>query len=381
MSSGALYPPVWDHLDPGRLRSLLLASVGAYSPSFAERPVQEVFAAHLEAAGLAVERQPVPGGDGTRANLVVRLGPQPPGMLWIGHMDTVEAGGTFLGPRVEGDLLFGLGAADMKAGCAAMVEALIAVHLSGAHLARGLCLGLVVGEEEYGDGALALEVRAPLVIVGEPTGLLPCISHNGYLECQLSVQGTRAHAAVPELGANAIHGMLSWILALFDELQAPGLAGMVAANPRAIQGGSTEFVVPVACRAMVDLHWHPSVPSGAVSAAVERARGTALRNHPQCGLNWEATFSSQGYENAPGDPALAPLWRALEQCGCPAEPSVFRSHSDAGIFQRAGCVTVVCGPGLLEMAHAPEEQVALGQVEVAAKFYAALCVSPEPGCA
>jgi acetylornithine deacetylase/succinyl-diaminopimelate desuccinylase-like protein len=32
----------------------------------------------------------------------------------------------------------------------------------------------------------------------------------------------------------------------------------------------------------------------------------------------------------------------------------------------------VCGPGKLEMAHSPEEQVSLAQVEQAARFYAAL---------
>jgi len=214
MTSPASAQPVWDCLDYPRLRGLLLDAVRVYSPSYAETPAAQVFAACLEGAGLAVERLPVPSsqGHGPRCNLLVRLGPQPPAMLWVGHIDTIEAVHGFSAPRVEGDVLRGLGAADMKSGCAAMVEAAIALHLSGLPLTRGLCLGLVVGEEEYGDGSLALinTVRAPLVIVGEPTDLLPCVSHNGYLECQLTAQGSRAHAAVPEYGANAIHAMLIW---------------------------------------------------------------------------------------------------------------------------------------------------------------------------
>ena len=376
MTSEARAQAIWDRLEPDRLRRLLVDAVRVYSPSYAEAPAAKVFAARLEEAGLAVEYLPVPSvhGHGARGNLLVRLGPQPPSMMWIGHMDSIEAVHGFSAPRVEGDVLYGLGAADMKSGCAAMVEALIAVHRSGLPLARGLCLGLVVGEEEYGDGALALieTVRAPLVIVGEPTDLLPCVAHNGYMECQLTTQGSRAHAAVPEFGANAIHAMLTWILAIFDTLLEPGLAGQVVANPREIQGGSTLFVVPAACQASIDVHWGPGTDPLAVSAALERARLAALADHPLCRLTSEVTFHSMGYRNPPEAPALAPLWRALAGTGLSGTPSVFRSHSDAAVFQAAGALAVVCGPGRLEMAHSPEEQVSLTQVEQAARLYAAL---------
>jgi acetylornithine deacetylase len=368
--------PVWDCLDPVRLRTLLVDAVRVYSPSYAEAPAARVFMTCLEQAGVTVEQLPVPSSQGTgpRNNLLVRLGPQPPSMLWIGHIDTIEAVHGFTAPTVDGDLLRGLGAADMKSGCAAMVEAVIALHRSGLPLAKGLCLGLVVGEEEYGDGSLALidTVGAPLVIVGEPTDLLPCVSHNGYMECQLTAQGSRAHAAVPEFGANAIHAMLSWILAIYDAFLAEDLAGKVVANPREIQGGSTLFVVPAACQAMVDVHWGPGVDPQAVAAAMERARLAAQADHPLCGLASAVTFSSMGYRNPPEDPLLAPFWRALASVGLADAPAVFRSPSDAAVFQAAGALAVVCGPGRLEMAHSPEEQVSLNQVELAARLYAAL---------
>ncbi|HSN55251.1 MAG TPA: M20/M25/M40 family metallo-hydrolase, partial [Candidatus Sulfomarinibacteraceae bacterium] len=170
-----------------RLNALLEEAVSTYSPPFAEDPATRVFARFLEEAGISYQRQPVAGGADTggasRANLVVRVGPQPPALLWLGHVDTVAAvDEEHASARVEEGVLHGLGSADMKSGCAAALEALRVLLASGAELHRGLCVALVVGEEEAGDGAEALagEVSAPLAVVGEPTGLAPCLEHFGY---------------------------------------------------------------------------------------------------------------------------------------------------------------------------------------------------------
>ena len=233
----------------------------------------------------------------------------------------------------------------------------------------------MVGEEEYGDGSLALieAVRAPLVVVSEPTDLRPCISHNGYQEFRLTAQGSRAHAAVPEFGANAIHAMLTWILAILRRPAGPGPGAPGGGQPPGDPGG--QHPVRGARRPARPCWtctggrtWNPS----AVAAALERSPpGGVPGTTPLCRLEAEATFTSTGYENDPEDPLLAPFWRALARTGLGLEPSVFRSHSDAAVFQRAGALAVVCGPGRLEMAHSPEEMVSLAQVEHAARLYAA----------
>jgi acetylornithine deacetylase len=193
---------ILEHLDDTQLVTLLTDAVDEYSPSYAEEAAMQVFAARLNECGVRYIRQPLPDSEATasdtRANLIIELGPQPAEMMWVGHVDTV--------PLIdeeeqrmhrEGDILHGLGTADMKSGCAAIVEAVIAVVRSGVELKRGLVVALVVGEEEYGDGSEALlEWRtAPLTVIGEPTGLVPCLDHYGYYECLLTVRGARAHAA------------------------------------------------------------------------------------------------------------------------------------------------------------------------------------------
>ena len=248
MAIEAAVASVLRHVDGTRLRALLTAAVDAYSPTWAEEPATQVFAHFLQTNGLTPIRQPVlnPHGKAPRHNLLLRIGPEPLGLLLVGHVDTIASGDgdmAFHGAHVADDVLTGLGSADMKGGCAAQVEAFLALAASGVTLSRGVGLALVVGEEEYGDGSAALpaEFAAPLCVVGEPTSLQPCTSHFGYGECHLTASGTRAHAALSGGGGSAIHAMLTWLLAVLDGIQGNNPTGTIAANARLIRGGDTPF--------------------------------------------------------------------------------------------------------------------------------------------
>lgn len=362
-----------------RLRQLLMDAVSHYSPSYAEEPATRVFARALEDAGIPYQRQPVAGGADTgglpRANLVVRLGPRPTELLWLGHVDTVRAEDEeHAHARVEAGVVHGLGTADMKGGCAAAVEALRALHASGVQLSRGLCVALVVGEEEYGDGTETLlqSVQPSLAVVGEPSGLRPCLKHYGYVEYELEARGARAHAALPEVGSSAVHAMMDWLIEILEarrELPRPEHA---AFNPREIQGGSEMFAVAAHCRAALDVHLAPGLGPDLVRQVVEAARESCADEHQGCTLSYSEEFASLGYTLKENDPRLAPLRAGFESLTLPFEPHVFRSQSDATMLHERGCVPLVCGPGQLEVAHTPHEHVALDEVERAARLYAAM---------
>ncbi len=364
-------------IDEAQLVTLLTDAVEQYSPSYAEEPAMEVFAERLSECGVRYMRQPLPPGGGpvadTRANLIIELGPQPAALMWVGHVDTV--------PLIdeeeqrlhrEGDILHGLGTADMKSGCAAIVEAVIAVVKSKVEFKHGLIVALVVGEEEYGDGSeVLLDWRtAPLTVIGEPTGLIPCVDHYGYYECRMTVQGARAHAALPEMGASAIHAMLAWMQQI---MEAGGETSYgLTINPREIRGGAGLFMVAQECEAAIDIHAPPGVDHAIIDRLIEQARDKAQATHPRCELDFENLYWATGYANAPDDPLLDPVRHAFHATGLDWVPAAFRSHSDGSLFHQKGSVPVICGPGRLEVAHTRHEHVSLQETCNAARLYAAL---------
>ncbi len=368
---------IWRHIDAARLDELVVEAVHQYSPSLAEEPATEVFEEALNSAGVPSFRQPVgeeEESERDRANLIIQIGPEPAALLWVGHVDTIALRHDEEHKiRREGDLLYGLGAADMKAGCAAMVEAVTAVAASKVSLKRGLKVALVVGEEELGDGseAVADALDVPLTVIGEPTGLIPCIDHYGYLEYRLSAAGRRAHAALPEAGDNAIHAMLAWITDILRRTARLSAHDQTAVNLREIRGGTGLFVLADQCEALLDVHLPPGVEGGVVAGIIEEAK-RELSAAAAAKVSFDELFWAPGYATHPDDARLVPLRRAFETAGVLWQPGTFRSHSDGPTLYAAGSLPVVCGPGRLEVAHTRFEHVSMTEVLEAARLYASM---------
>ena len=203
---------IWAQVDPDRLRQNLLNMIDIYSPSGKEEDIQLYLEEALAPCGIPVMRQEV---EEERFNLICRMGSEPTQLYFVGHVDTVTAWDIDdYAAKEEWGIIRGLGSADMKGGCAAMVEAWLALATLPEDQRPSVGLLLVVGEEENGDGSsqfLTTEVP-PLVVIGEPTSMLPAFSHFGYMEVTLTTQGRRIHSSLPELGHNAIESMLRVLL-------------------------------------------------------------------------------------------------------------------------------------------------------------------------
>ena len=347
--------------------------VDIYSPSGKEEEILDFLHGYLKRHGLPVVRQPV---DDHRHNLVVAPQGEEIQLALIGHVDTVAAFDLdHYGYEEQGDQILGLGTSDMKAGCAAMVEAYLNYwHHGDARLP--VALALVVGEEEDGDGArrLVKDFRFPWAMIGEPTDLRPCLGHYGYLEIQLSTRGMRRHASLANRGHNAVEGMLRLLLRMSRYLEEERPEFVY--NIRDLVSSRAGFAVPDRCEAWLDVHLPPQAPIGEITQEIDDLLAGEQRENPGLDAALRFAMIHAGYEIPPKGPILDALKSVYSRRGLSMEQlQPFRSHSDANELWAAGVKPLLLGPGQLEKAHAPDESVSFEQVRLAAEIYLELLTS------
>ncbi|VEB41603.1 Succinyl-diaminopimelate desuccinylase [Chromobacterium violaceum] len=192
---------------------------------------QALMIERLEAIGFKVEKM----RHGDVDNFWARRGDAGPLFCFAGHTDVVPTGpldkwdSPPFEPTVRNGLLYGRGAADMKASLAAFVTA--CERFVAEHPDHKGSLALLITSDEEGvavDGTVkvvdALEARGETIdycIVGEPTseqrlGDTVKNGRRGSLSGRLVVHGIQGHIAYPQLAKNPIH------------LVAPALAELAA---------------------------------------------------------------------------------------------------------------------------------------------------------
>jgi len=366
---------VWKAINRERLRKTLFDMIDIYSPSGKEEDIQLYLEGVLKQAGFEVERQEV---DEDRYNLHVTMGSEPPRLYLVGHVDTVAAWDLEnFGPSEVDGIIHGLGSADMKGGCAAMVEAWLALSesLQPSELPP-VGLLLVVGEEESGDGSSTFlgSRRPPWAIIGEPTGLAPCFAHYGYLEADIVTRGLSSHSSLPELGHNAVESMLRVLLHLGKDPYFSRETSDIVYSIREMISSREGFVVPDRCEAWIDLHIPPIKDTASVKKTIMQILSTADRFIPDLDLKVNFDYEDNGYIIGIDNHFAVLLRDIYQKLELPLRMDAFRSHSDGNLFFAAGTKPIILGPGSLETAHTPEEQVFFGEVLSAARIYAALCL-------
>lgn len=193
-----------------------------------------------------------------RANLTVDFGQGDRVLGVTGHMDTVAIGDRDkwqhdpFTASVDGDRLYGRGAADMKSGLAAQVIALIQLH-DDHRLPDGHVRFIATAGEEYGTpGANRLEaagVAEALVglLVGEPTSGNVVYAHSGSLNYRIISEGKSVHSSRPEDGKNAIDALVDYCVkerTLFDQVKKDPYLGLVKHSVTVINGGEQVNTIP-----------------------------------------------------------------------------------------------------------------------------------------
>jgi len=214
-----------------------------------------------------------------------------PTVIISGHMDTVPVceGWTRepLQATVEGDLMYGLGSADMKSGLALAVR--VFRTLADLGTVNATFLGTV---DEEGDctGAFTFldkEPEADLAILAEPTNAMVMMGCRGRLVYDILVRGRSAHGARPDRGVNAIDEACRFTLALQDlDFAEHDILGRGSACVLSMEGGTDTLSVPETCRMKLDRHYVPGeTPEGITSQLLGLAEGLDSRAGFDIGLD------------------------------------------------------------------------------------------------
>jgi succinyl-diaminopimelate desuccinylase len=281
-------------------------------------------------------------------------------LILAGHTDTVPANGNERA-RIEGDVLWGLGSADMKAGLAVMLELAATVAKPAVDVTYVFYVCEEVAAEFNGLPAL-LGSRPDLLagdaaILGEPTGALVEAGCQGAMRVAVTIAGERAHTARPWMGSNAIHGLAPVLdrVASYTERR-PVLAGCEyreALQAVKVEGGVAGNVVPD--RAVVTLN-HRFAPDRTVDEAF--AHVTEVVGSPPGLAGIELIDHS-----APAPPSLGhPLLGRLVSLS-DAPPRAKLGWTDVSFFAAHGIPATNFGPGEPTVAHTAGERVERVQLD------------------
>ncbi len=294
-------------------------------------------------------------------NVVARTGGAGARLILAGHLDTVPANGNAV-PRVDGDVLWGLGTADMKGGLAVMLEL-----AEGPAPAIDVTWVFYVAEEVAREhsGLLAVERERPdlltgdAAVLGEPTGAVIEAGCQGVVKFDVVLGGERAHTARPWMGVNAIHrlGPILDRLAGADQREPviDGCQYREALQAVRVDGGVAGNVVPDEVRLALNHRYAPDRDAAAAEAAVRSLLEPLL--DPALGDHLDVTERAPAASPSLDHPLLASL---LAATGAPARAKL--GWTDVAFFAERGIPAVNFGPGDPELAHTAAERVTGGDL-------------------
>jgi succinyl-diaminopimelate desuccinylase len=331
-----------------------------------------------------LSRSPAPG-----ASLLASFGAGKRTLHFHGHYDVVPAQSPeqFQPVRKE-HFIFGRGSCDMKGGIVSALYAMRSLRECGVELHGKIGLTLVPDEETGGArGSTWLSQRGLLgrdgigTLLPEPTSGVVWNANRGAITLRIMVHGKSAHVGLQHRGENAFEQMTRVVLRLQElkrevEQRKTGYAIGTDQTANSIlmlggeSGGGTNFnVVPEQCWFTVDRRINPEEnfddEKERIVKLLEGCRRDRIR------LDWEIFQEGQ----AAGCSAEEKLGRTLAQSVKTVTGEEPRFEMCPGLLEirfyaAMGIPAYAYGPGLLSVAHGPNEYVDLKKVRDCAAIYA-----------
>ncbi|ABN75520.1 acetylornithine deacetylase/succinyl-diaminopimelate desuccinylase family protein [Cereibacter sphaeroides] len=322
------------------------------------------------------------------------------------HHDVVEVGHGWtrdpFGAEVEGDRLYGRGACDMKGGLAASVIAAEAFLAVCPDFAGSIEISATADEESGGFGGVAYLARqgrfahVQHVLIPEPLHKdRICLGHRGVWWAEVETQGRIAHGSMPFLGDSAIRHMGA-LLAEIEERLYPLLATRTTAMPvtpegarqstlniNSIHGGEPEPepgytglpapCVADRCRIVIDRRFLIEEDLDEVKAELRALAERLAEARPGFAFEIRDLFEVRPTLTDRDAPVVRSTAAAIErvlarQAEYVVSPGTYDQKHIDRIGKLKNCIAY--GPGLLHLAHQPDEWVGIADMLDSAKVMA-----------
>ena len=382
-------------------------------PGEAYTPCAEYIGNRLKRSGFEVEYVRGEGTPGDtdrypRTNVIARYEGKRPGKVvhFNSHIDVVEAGeGWTVDPFagvVKDGRVYGRGTCDMKGGLAASIIAAEAFIAENPDFAGAIEISGTVDEESGGYGGVAYLAgkgyfsapRVDHVIIPEPLNKdRICLGHRGVWWAEIETKGHIAHGSMPFLGDSAVRHMGALLQAFEDELfpaldkkqttmpVVPEGARRSTMNINSIHGGQTEDfrpglpspTVPDTCRLVIDRRFLLEEDLDQVKSEVTTILDRLKSDRPK----FDYTIRDLMEVKPTMTERDAPVVRAVAE-GIHAifdrapdyviSPGTYDQKHIARIGHIYDCIAY--GPGILDLAHQPDEWVGIEDMVQSAKVMA-----------
>ena len=381
-------------------------------PGEAYRPCAEFVGARLARRGMNIEyvrAEGAPGDNDTypRINVIARHEGRGSGpcVHFNGHLDVVQPGAGWtvdpFGGVVRDGKVYGRGACDMKGGIAAAIVAVEALIDSGIELPGAIEISGTVDEESGGYGGVAYlaergwfsKPRVDHVIIPEPLNVdRVCIGHRGVWWAEIETLGRIAHGSMPFLGDSAIRHMTA-VLEKFETDLYPALASRHSDMPvvpdgarqstmniNSVHGGEGEDFeglpapcVADSCRIIIDRRFLIEEALDSVKSEVKSLLDRLAAQRPSFRYNLRELFSVAPVMADRDGPVASATAKAVHQVlGREAQIVCSPGTYDQKHIDRIGKLKdcVAYGPGVLDLAHQPDEWVGIADMVNSAKVMA-----------
>jgi succinyl-diaminopimelate desuccinylase len=320
-----------------------------------------------------------------------------------GHFDVVPAGSGWtvdpFGGVVRGGRIYGRGACDMKAGIAAAIYAAEAIRRAGITLGGNLEISGTVDEESGGFAGVAYLAehgrirsdRVDYVIIPEPLNVdRVCVGHRGVYWFEIETRGRIAHGSMPFLGVSAIDHMAIVLDRMRRDLM-PRLAARTTAMPvvppdarhatlniNGIEGGQpvrgiqTPCVADV-CRAVFDRRVILEEDLASAKDEIIDLLERVAREVEGFDYQLNDLMTVQPVRTPSASPLISTIERHVHRVlGRPARQVASPGTYDHKHVDRLGGIRdcVAYGPGILDLAHQPDEWCGVDDLVNATKVLA-----------